>query len=424
MIVFSIVAVILIALALLFVLPTLLKSDIATAAANTSELRNQVNLNVLRDQLRELDADLAAGTIDQTAYEASKKDIEHRVLEDVQTPVAHVASKSNTRISAALIAIVIPLLALSLYALLGKPAAFNPAEVVADNPAGGVTQQQIADMVSGLAAKLKDKPDDATGWSMLARSYGALGRFGESAAAYAHLDSIMPNNPDVLADYADALGMSQNRSLQGKPEELVNKALSIDPKHIKALALSGSAMFERQDYNGAVTQWKKIIAIAPPESELAKSTLTSIGEAQSLANGGTATEAIAPAAPTTPSAPTAPTAAGNAEVSGHVSIDPTLKSKVADTDTVFIFARAAQGPRFPLAVLRKQVKDLPLDFTLDDSMSMMAEAKLSAFPSVIVGARISKSGSASPSPGDLEGLTDAVKPGAKGLQIVINTERK
>jgi cytochrome c-type biogenesis protein CcmH len=229
----------------------------------------------------------------------------------------------------------------------------------------------------------------------------------------------------VLADYADVLAMAQNRSLQGEPEKLVARALQLDPKNIKALALYGAAAFERHDYALAVTRWKTVLPLVPADSETARALKSSIDEAQKLAAAPAATSDSAnatsnEAAPTTASA-------SEAQVSGKVELDPALRSQVTDDATVFIFARAAgdsAGPRFPLAVLRKQVKDLPATFTLDDSMSMMAGAKLSNFPTVVVGARISKSGSATPGAGDLEGLSEPIHPGAKGVLIRIASVRK
>lgn len=113
--------------------------------------------------------------------------------------------------------------------------------------------------------------------------------------------------------------------------------------------------------------------------------------------------------------------AAPASVSGKVSLSPALASKVSPTDTVFILARAAQGPRMPLAVFRKQVKDLPIEFNLDDSMAMQPQMKLSNFDQVVVAARVSKSGGAMSQSGDFEGVSATVKPGAKGLNIVIDT---
>nr|MDP2191922.1 c-type cytochrome biogenesis protein CcmI [Rhodoferax sp.] len=419
MTVFLIVAALLLAAALLFVLPTLLRK---TAVVKPHALRDEVNLTVLRDQLRELDADLAAGTINAPAYESARQELERRVAEDVQPGVASTGATADKRWTAVGVGLSVPLVAVSLYLLLGSPAGLDPTKVTApQDQAHAVTEEQIINMIGALAQRLQKEPDNAEGWSMLARSYNALGRFGDAADAYGRLVKLVPGDAGLLADYADTLAMSLNKSLQGEPEKLIARALAADPKNIKALALSGSAAFERRDYQGAVTQWKKILLLVPPESDIARSTVNSIGEAQ--AQAGQAASAQAPMAAAA-SAPTAVAAGAGVEVAGTVELDAALRSKVAATDTVFIFARAAQGPRFPLAVLRKQVKDLPVSFVLDDSMSMVPDAKLSGFPMVVVGARISKSGSATPSAGDFEGVTEPVRPGAKGLKIRISSQRQ
>ena len=426
MTVFLIAAALLLAVALYFVLPTLLRQ---AAVVNPHALRAEVNLTVLRDQMRELDADLAAGTINAVAHASAREELERRVAEDVQPGLESVdATATGKRWTAAGVGLSVSLVAISLYLVLGSPAALDPAQTAAADAAASqgkpheITEEQILSMVAALAQRLQNEPGNAEGWTMLARSYNAMGRYGEAADAYARLVKLVPGDAALLADYADTLAMSSNRSLQGDPEKLITQALTADPKNVKALALSGSAAFERGDFARAAAQWQKVLLLVPPESEIARSTQGSISQAQAQAQGGgKATAAVAPVAPSTPI--TAAAAPAGAEVAGAVELDPALRSKVADTDTVFIFARAAQGPRFPLAVLRKQVKDLPTSFVLDDSMSMMADAKLSNFPMVVVGARISKSGSATPSAGDLEGLTEPVRVGAKGLKIRINSQR-
>ena len=109
-------------------------------------------------------------------------------------------------------------------------------------------------------------------------------------------------------------------------------------------------------------------------------------------------------------------------ISGTVSLSPELKGKVSPSDAVYILARATQGPRMPIAVFRRQVKDLPIEFVLDDSMSMRPQIKISNFAQVVVAARISKSGGAVTRVGDYEGVSAPVKPGTKGLEILIDTQ--
>ena len=411
MTVFLIGAALLLAVTLAFVLPPLLRKE---QAVNHMQ-RDQLNLAVLRDQLRELEADREAGLIEQAAYDSARRELERRVAEEVQPQAAVSAVDGGKRWVAGVVGVAVPVVAVSVYLLIGSPEAMDPAaqEVAAAHQQDSheVTAEQIEGMVASLATRMQNEPDNIEGWHMLARSYNAIGRYKDAADAYARLAKLVPNDSNLLADYADTLAMALGRSLVGEPEKLAEKAVQIDPQNLKALALWGSAAFERKDYAAAVERWQKILKVVPPDSEAARSVSGSIAEAQQLMG-------VAPVAAAKPEAPKA--AAGGAKVTGVVDIDPALRAQVADTDTVFIFARAAEGPRFPLAVLRKQVKDLPTSFVLDDSMSMMPEAKLSSVPMVVVGARVSKNGSATPAPGDLEGLTAPVAPGAANLKITIN----
>ena len=400
MTVFLFIAALLVVLAIMFVLPSLLGKG---SANKRHVLRDEINLSVLRDQMRELDADLTAGTINAAGHESAKAELERRVAEDVQEKVASAVVTPSKPWSAAVFGLTIPVIAISMYFYLGTPAAFNPAPVAAAQEAApAVSAEQIAAMVAKLEQKLKENPDDADGWYMLARSNYVLKKYTQSAEAYAKLVKLVPDDANLLANYADVLAMAQNQSLLGEPEKILSKALEIDPKNLKALALAGSAAFDRRDFSTAVVHWKKVMALVPPESEAARSAADGISQAQRLAaESGSLPSSmptqIAPIEADPVADPVTTDSKAAVSVQGTVELDAGLRSKVSDTDTVFIFARAAAGPKFPLAVLRKQVKDLPLSFTLDDSMSMMPNAKLSNFPMVIVGARISKSGNANPS---------------------------
>jgi len=343
------------------------------------------------------------------------------VVNEVRSDVALPVSVKRKAWSALALGLLLPAVAAALYFKLGNADGLDPVKLVAPQ---SYTTEQINAMVEQLAQRMKQQPDDAKGWAMLARSYVGLRRYPEAVDAYAHLVKLLPENADLLADYADAMGMANNRTLQGEPEKLINRALAIDPKSVKALALSGGANFERHDYQTAVTQWRKILALVPPDSDIARSVTGSIDQALTLsgmpADGKTA-RAPAPA-PASPGA--GETAPAGVSVAGTVELDPAARSLVKDDDTVFIFAKAVGGPPMPLAVLRKHVKDLPAKFMLDDSMSMMPAAKLSAFSDVIVGAKISRSGSATPGEGDLSGSTATVHPGATGLKITIGAPAK
>jgi cytochrome c-type biogenesis protein CcmH len=216
--------------------------------------------------------------------------------------------------------------------------------------------------------------------------------------------------------------MAQGRTLQGRPAELVQRALKADPRNPKALALAGTIDFERKDYAAAVKHWQALVE-ADPQGELAQQIRGSIEEARQL--GG-----LPAAAPSSDVQPAAAVAAGEkqggaaagATVSGTVRLSPRLASRVSPGDTVFIFARASQGPRMPLAIQRHQAKELPLQFTLDDSMAMSPQAKLSGASRVDIGARISKSGNAMPQPGDLQGVVREVAVGSHAVTVEIDEE--
>jgi cytochrome c-type biogenesis protein CcmH len=394
---FWVIAVLLAVGALAFVLPPLLgRRRTAPGATNDA-----TNVAVYRDQLRELEADLAAGTLARDQYEDSRRELEARLLDDVRGSGTGARAVKPGRVAAIAAGIAIPLVAILLYLAVGNPRALAPQ---ADSH--GITRQQIEDMVERLDARMRENPDDATGWVMLGRSYAVLDRFPEAVSAYANAVKRSPPDAQLLADYADALAMAQGRRLQGEPERIVAQALKLDPRNVKALALAGTAAFENHDFKGAIAHWRKILEVVPPDSDMADSIRDSIADAEKLAGGtGKAHPASAPGA-----------------VSGTVRLAPALAPKAAPADTVFVFARAADGPRMPLAVMRKQVRELPAAFTLDDTMAMAPGMKLSDHPRVVVGARISKSGSPTPQPGDFEGLSAPVKVGDTGVIVVIGTE--
>ena len=406
MTIFVVLGVVLIAVALLFIVPPLARS-----VARPSETRDAVNAAVYRDQLRELEADLHAGTLAPDQYEKARLEIEARLIADVGAGDAPAESPRRARGAALALGLAIPICALAVYLSVGNPSAVLPQADRGANP-HGMTVAQFEAGVARLAARLKDNPEDAEGWTMLGRSYAVLGRFGEASEAYAKAAARLPRDAQLLADYADALAMAQGRTLQGEPEKIILRALAIDPDNVKALLLAGTAAFNRSDHPAAIRHWERALKVLPQESDMVQRVQASIAEARSLAGSPGGKAQIAKPA----------LAQGGSRVSGVVRLAPELAGKVAPGDTVFIFARAAEGPRMPLAILRKRASDLPAEFTLDDSMAMAPQMKLSAFPDVVIGARVSKSANANPQPGDLQGLSAAVKVGAKSVSVVIDTE--
>ena len=440
MIAFFLIAAAMVAVALVWVLVPLLRPRGAPGLAQEAS-----NLAILRDQRAELEADLANGVITKAHCEQAMQELTQRVAEDTRAAATATGPIPLAGAwTAAIVAGTLPIAAALLYLLLGSHDAFAPAAAPAAAAAAqsgqhDMTPEKVAEMASKLAARLEKDPGNAQGWVVLAHTYYAMKQFPDAVKAYERAAELMPDNADLLADYADALGATQ-QSLLGKPLELVNRALAADPNQWKALALAGTIAFDRKDFKQAVAYWERLQTVIPPESDMGRSIESSIAEAKEL--GGIKTAATAPlakppAAPaTTPpraavvaTAPApAPAAAPAAlvpgtTIAGTVSLSPALAAKASPDDLVFIFARPAQGPKMPLAVMRKKVRDLPATFSLDDSMAMAPEMKISNFAEIVIGARVAKSGNAAPQSGDLEGFSKPVQLGAGGVAVVIDAAR-
>ena len=375
-----------------FVLWPLLRPGSRPAPADSNSASN---LAVLREQQALLDADLAATRIDAAQHLAARTELERRVLEEAAADAGTAGAPRSSR--ATLLAVVlglgVPVLSVGLYARLGNTAGLVPP-AAAQAPA---TEADVVAMVEKLAQRMQARPDDATGWLMLGRSYAALQRYPESAKAYARAVVLTPNDAQLLVDYADVLA-AVAKSAAGEPTKLITRALQIEPGNLKALALAGSAAFERKDFPAAIAFWTQARSAAPAGSEFAQGLDASLAEARAAAGPG-----------------------GAEQLAGRVSLAPALAARVAADDTVFIYARAAEGPRMPLAIQRRKASELPITFTLDDAMAMAPEMKLSKFGSVIVEARISKSGDAMAKTGDLRGQLGPLKPGSTGLALVIDS---
>jgi cytochrome c-type biogenesis protein CcmH len=362
------------------------------SAASVS--RRDANVSIYRDQLRELDADLKSGLLAPADYERSRRELEARALEDAARPDSAPAAPARRALTWGLGA-GIPVFALALYLVIGSPGALSPADDM-----HAVTVQQLGSMVERLAAKLRENPDDVDGWKLLGRSYAVLGRYPESADAYAKAAVRAPRDAQLLADFADVLAMARGQTLDGEPEKLVDRALELDPNNLKALALSGTAAYARKDFARAAAQWERMLALVPPDSEDARAIRENVQEARSLAGQR--------------SAPLA-----KKELKGRVALSSELKA--SPDDTVFIFARAVDGPPMPLAVKRVKVRELPVAFALDDSMAMAPGLTISAHPRVVVVARISRSGGPTAQPGDLQGSSGPVANDAQAVSVTIDS---
>lgn len=384
------------------------------------------SLDALRDQVVKLDALHAAGVLGDEAHREARQALERRIVDAVVDTAAAAPAASTARAGrrpsaklAAGLAVVVALVAGISYTLGSKPAAGGAARVVeapaapaarASGAGHPITSAQIESMIDKLAARLKEKPDNIDGWAMLGRSYAMLGKHDLALPALKRALEGRPNDAALIADVADAMAVVGGGNLEGEPAALVERALKADADNPKALSLAGTIAFGRKDYAGALRHWEHLAQIAPT-SEFVKQVQGGIDEARSLLNPGSAASG-APAA--------SPAIAGRSAISGTVTLAKALADKAKPDDTLFVFARAAEGPRMPLAILRKQVKDLPLTFTLDDSLAMAPTMTLSTATRVVVGARISLRGDATAQAGDLQVISAPMAPGASGLKLEIS----
>jgi cytochrome c-type biogenesis protein CcmH len=403
MIAFAVVALALLAAALAVVLWPLLRRPAAPALA-----REQSNLDIHRDQFAELARDVEAGALGAERYEQARDELHRRVLEEAAAPAPVRNPAAPGKLAPVLIAFFVPLTAIVLYFHLGNLAGLvAPRHPAAD--LSSITADEFKDMTAKLAARMQQNPGDAEGWTMLGRAYRAMDRFPEANAALKKAVELRPQDADLLADYAESLALAAGRSLAGEPTRLLERALKLDPRSSKVLTLSGSAAFERKDYRAALGFWGAVLKQPDVSPELAQALQKGMDEAKARQAGKSAL-ALAAEQPGT----------GKERVTGSVKLDAALRAKVRADDTVFVFARAADGPRMPLAIAKIKVADLPYQFSFDDSSAMMPDMKLSRFPEVVIGARVSKSGGATPVAGDLEGASAKVKPGRTGVVVTID----
>ena len=453
---FWIVSGIFIVVALLFIVPTLIRNK---DEKKEYIERDAVNVTVYRDQLAELEKDLENDILTQEQYDQSKQELQQRMLQDIPEKNNEIVTTKSGKFAniavSTLIILTLPVAAVYLYLEIGDTRGLLPQAQLANatqmqqssgaSGGGGAPEghDNFMSVLDNLITRLNNDPEDIEGWFMLARTYAIMKRYDEAADIYGRINAMIPNDPQILSDYADVLAMTNDGSLIGRPAELIEAALELDPEYPKALALAGTVEFEKNDFDQAAMYWERLLAVIPPDSQLAQSVKESITEARTLAGKEAGEQPVQMADAGSISSDDSesdgsasvmemqqPTQAAvedaNAEpktlsISGTVSISDTVSSSVNPNDTLFIYARAETGPKMPLAILRLKASDLPTSFTLTDEMAMTPAMKLSSFPNVVIEARISKSGQAVPSSGDLQGLSVPVKVGDNNVAILIDS---
>lgn len=425
---------------LLCLVPPLLRRTPAAETASDASVR--AFYLAQREQLRR---DLANGALTPQAHARADEELQRDLLQDLamrRDPRARLGGQRAGLAAACVLTVAVPVAAVLLYGQLGNPrAAATVALSQAPEPHAQAADNDMALAINALAQRLRASPDDADGWYMLARSYETLGRYNDAVAAYQEVLRLVPGQPAVLADLADALLSAR----QGQPDEAsiaaVAQALQADPDQPKALALAGMMALRRGDAADALTHWERLRTLLPPDSEAARQIETNIAQARAMAASGTAgvaaeppssgSSAVATGLPATvpettasgaaTPAPSAGASVTTARLAGQARIADGLRDRVRPTDTVFILARPMTGSRMPVAILKMQVADLPRAFVLDDSTAMSPDATLSKAGKVRVEIRVSRSGNAAAQPGDLNGVLTDVGPRADGLALVADS---
>lgn len=396
---FFLAAAVLILIVLGLLLPPLWRAPKLSGTAD----QRAATLDIFRDQLGELERDRDEGSLAESDFNQAKNELQRRLLDEVQ-PEGTIVSTAGGRKTALFLILAIPLVALAGYMLLGKPQALDPA-----NTKPRVSPQQIDDMLGKLVERLKANPDDSKGWVMLARSYKVLGRFADAAEAYSHGAALVDADPVLLADYAETLVQAGGGKFDGKPDQLIARALQIDPNEPQALFLAGASATERKDFPAVIDYWSRLLQQLEPGSEEAQSLAAAVNKTRELVGQGTPADAAA-----------TPTAVRKEAISGEVMLSGTLAAQAGPDDLLFIFARANEGSRMPLAVVRARVSDLPLTYRFDDSMALPGGRKISDLPSLSIEARVAKSGQAQSSSGDLFGSIRDIKPGSTDVRLLID----
>ena len=459
MTIFWILAAGLAGLALLFVIPPLLTRPETEGEPD----QDQLNLAVFRQQLQELDADLEAGNLDRGQYQDARQDLERELLHDVDgrpNPAPSPAARSP--LTALVLVLALPAFTFALYGLIGNSAIIPRLEAVplaasASSPHGGGADAgpgaaSLENLVERLAAKMEANPDQLEGWIMLGQTYVALDQPEKGAQALERALGLAPDNPEVMISLAQALATAANSQLAGRPAELIGAALAIEPEHPTGRWLDGLAAYQAENYALAVERWESLAQDLEAQGEDTEELRQFIADArdqgglpaagtETLPAGNAASRQTSGAKPATssrtttaadnkatstagPAAPTDSKAKAGSSLQVEVSLAEPLWPKADINHSLFVYAKAASGPPMPLAVKRLKVGDLPLTLTLDDSLAVNPEMSLSKFSSVIVGARISATGQASPQGGDLEGETGPLAPGDQpSVKVLIDRIR-
>ncbi|AGA31975.1 Cytochrome c heme lyase subunit CcmH [Thioalkalivibrio nitratireducens DSM 14787] len=408
------IALLILALVLLWVLPPLFRRPATGKTLN----RRELNIAVYRDQYRELESDHRNGLLSDAQLEAARSELEARLAQDAltRTPTPAAATEGGRGLAAALLAVV-PALALGGYLVVGDPgfimkaAAAEQAEQERQrkvDEALARLEEQVDEALASLEEAVREDPDDGLSWTFLANAYIARDRWDDAEAAYERAYELLPDTAVVVSGYAEALAVNADRDLRGRPMELVRDALALDPEDPKGLEMAGLHAYQNQEYGTAAYYWNQLLRQMPEGSPAHGELTAMVRQARGLSRA----EAFGEEA-----------VGSTASITGRVELAPDLAGSADPGDTVYLFARTITGSTAPLAALRTSLDQLPVTFTLDDSLAMTPDHVLSNHESITLVARVSRHGDAQARPGDLEGVLESVEVGAEDVRLVIDTVR-
>lgn len=397
-IIFVLIVALLVLAAVAVVIVPLVRTGSAQAVTQDD---NSERFAVLSDSMRELDMEFEAGTLERGEYEEAKTELQRQAVDADDAPRQPAARTGRTVWAPTLVvAVVVPLLAVVLYVAMGQPAAVlaGATGAVVAQGADDPGADHVQAMIASLRQRLQEDSQDARGWTLLARAYAATGQSQQAMDAYAKAVALKPDSAGLLVEYANALGMFHDRNLGGKPQQLLKRALELQPDNLNALALAGAAAFQQGDRAAAVESWQRLKQLLPPDSAKQSRVDALIARAEGRQ----------------------PAVAADTAIHGTITVSKALREKITAGDTLFIFARAPDGQPMPLAVVRQPAPQFPLQFTLDDTHAMVSGVHLSQYPVVNIVARVSRTGNATLQPGDLEGRVQSVSVGSENVRIVID----
>lgn len=425
MLTFWLLALVLIAVSFALLLPAFWGSYQRQGIASVGEQ----NIALARQRLKELKQQRDDRQIEEPEYLQQRQELEQSLAYDLENLSNESVDVNNDKNIVHILGIVffIPAVTFILYFVLGEPESlFKHNQAMqqtnqASSPSPNAPHS-IDEMMALLESKLQANPNNPKGWMMLGRSYMSTDQFEKAADVFAKMSSLFGENDVVLLAEADARAMMQNGSMEGKPASLVKKALKLNPRNTTGLWLAGIAAREGGDLKAAISYWERAASMLGDDPSAS-------AKLRQLINNTERELGIAVSAP--PAMQQAPaqvaqqeniTSGSVAEIRVHVELADDWKNKVSPADTVFVYAKAKQGPPMPLAIVRKQVSDLPLDVTLSDAQAMMPGMSISRFEEVVVSARVSKSGQAMTQPGDISSEKAVVKPAdAASINLKINS---